>query len=71
MADGLGKYVPWLAQAAGTAEYADCNPTEDSLNECPGSDTKQSVGEAWALENLKYLLITIFPSSTLVRSGST
>ena len=41
----MGSYLFWKwAQSAGTAEYTDCIFAEekDSLNECPGFDTKQS-----------------------------
>ena len=35
-----------MAQSAGVAEYTDCISSEDSQNECPGYDTKQSGDEA-------------------------
>ena len=41
-----------LTQSVGTAQYIDCISAEgyDSSNECPGYDTKQSDGEAPAME---------------------
>ena len=60
----------WLAQSAGTVEYADCFSTE-------GWDppTKKSVRGLticwWSSGNAEYPLIAIAPRSTLAQSGST
>ena len=41
------RFIFFFAQSAGAIEHTDCISAEgqDSPNECPGYDTKQSVGE--------------------------
>ena len=54
-------------------EYTNCISAEgqDTSNECPGYDTKQSGGEAGTLVNVEYPFIAITPRSTLAQNGST
>ena len=49
-----------LAQSAGAIEYTECISAEilDSLNKCPGYDTKQSDGEAPGMLELWVMLST-------------
>ena len=56
-----------VAKLAGAVEY-----TEDSRNECPGNDTKQSEysSNVGALGNAEHPFIAIAPKSTISPSGS-
>ena len=54
-----------MTQVAGAVEYTDCISAEgqDSPNECPGYDTKQSDGEALVMLDLwRTQSVPSFPS---------
>ena len=57
-----------MVRPAGAAEYTNCISMEeqDSLDECPGYDTKQSNGEG----NVEYFFMAITSWSTLDMLGS-
>ena len=67
----------FFAQLAGAIEYTNCISAEgeDSPNESPEYDTKQSDGEASVMLELwgmfEYPFIAIAPGSSLAWSGST
>ena len=59
------KTVLRMTQLAGAAEYTECISAEgqDSPNECPGHDTKQSDSEASVMRELWGMLNTSSPPS--------
>ena len=65
-----------LAPSAGTAEYTNCISAEgeNSTNECPGYDTKQSDGKTSVMLEFRGIqstpFIAIAPTYTLARSSS-
>ena len=59
--------LTYAAQSAGAVEYTDCISAkrQDSPNECPGNDTKQSDDEElWGHAQYPFIAITL--RSTLV-----
>ena len=60
-------FIVDVAQLAGAIEYINCKFAEgqDTPNEFPRYDTKQSLGKS------EYPFIVIAPSSTQARSGNT